>query len=120
MNSTKRLTLLVAIQIIIHSGHLSFPKSLVLVQSHVWELRIATGNTFVNESHTFTSQSVTIKLPPTNFSWAYEMQVEDPDGNVLRLGSDPNSDELELVYSLQSYPHKSQILNFPTFAPHSI
>jgi catechol 2,3-dioxygenase-like lactoylglutathione lyase family enzyme len=30
-----------------------------------------------------------IRHPPTNYSWAYEMQVEDLDGNVLRLGSDP-------------------------------
>ncbi|MGA7379724.1 MAG: glyoxalase superfamily protein [Terriglobales bacterium] len=30
-----------------------------------------------------------IRLPPTNYSWAREMQVEDPDGNVLRLGSEP-------------------------------
>ena len=29
-----------------------------------------------------------IRQPPTNFSWACEMQVEDPDGNVLRIGSD--------------------------------
>lgn len=36
------------------------------------------------------SKGVTIKLPPTNFSWAYEMQVLDPDGHVLRFGTDPN------------------------------
>ena len=30
-----------------------------------------------------------IRHPPTNYSWAYEMQVEDIDGNVLRLGSEP-------------------------------
>lgn len=39
------------------------------------------------------SNGVTIKLPPTNFSWAYEMQVEDPDGHVLRFGTDPNDKE---------------------------
>jgi hypothetical protein len=27
--------------------------------------------------------------PPTHHPWAMEMQVEDPDGNVLRFGSDP-------------------------------
>ncbi len=32
---------------------------------------------------------VKIVMPPTNFSWALEFQVEDPDGNVLRLGSEP-------------------------------
>jgi catechol 2,3-dioxygenase-like lactoylglutathione lyase family enzyme len=30
-----------------------------------------------------------IRQPPTNFPWAYEMQIEDPDGHVLRLGSEP-------------------------------
>jgi catechol 2,3-dioxygenase-like lactoylglutathione lyase family enzyme len=35
----------------------------------------------------------TIRQPPTNFSWACEMQVEDPDGNVLRLGSEPKASQ---------------------------
>jgi len=30
-----------------------------------------------------------IRHLPTNYSWAYEMQVEDPDGNILRCGSEP-------------------------------
>jgi predicted enzyme related to lactoylglutathione lyase len=30
-----------------------------------------------------------IRHPPTNYPWAYEMQVEDLDGNILRFGSDP-------------------------------
>jgi predicted enzyme related to lactoylglutathione lyase len=30
--------------------------------------------------------------PPTNYSWAYEMQIEDPDGNVLRIASERRSD----------------------------
>jgi catechol 2,3-dioxygenase-like lactoylglutathione lyase family enzyme len=30
-----------------------------------------------------------IRQEPTNFWWALEIQVEDPDGNVIRLGSDP-------------------------------
>jgi catechol 2,3-dioxygenase-like lactoylglutathione lyase family enzyme len=29
-----------------------------------------------------------IRHPPTNYPWAYEMQVSDLDGNVLRMGSD--------------------------------
>jgi predicted enzyme related to lactoylglutathione lyase len=37
------------------------------------------------------SRGVAIRMPPTNFPWALEMQVEDPDGNVLRLGSEPKS-----------------------------
>jgi len=27
--------------------------------------------------------------PPTERPWAYEMQIVDPDGHVLRFGSDP-------------------------------
>jgi len=30
-----------------------------------------------------------IRNPPNNFPWALEMQVEDLDGNVLRMGSEP-------------------------------
>src|SRR5215469_1451713 len=30
-----------------------------------------------------------IRHNPTNYPWALEMQVEDLDGNVLRIGSDP-------------------------------
>jgi len=36
-----------------------------------------------------------IRHPPTNYSWALEMQVEDLDGNVLRLGSDPRAGEAD-------------------------
>jgi catechol 2,3-dioxygenase-like lactoylglutathione lyase family enzyme len=32
---------------------------------------------------------VSIRMPLTNHSWALEFQVEDPDGNVLRFGSEP-------------------------------
>jgi catechol 2,3-dioxygenase-like lactoylglutathione lyase family enzyme len=31
-----------------------------------------------------------IRSEPTNHPWALEMQVEDPDGNVLRFGSEPD------------------------------
>ena len=34
-----------------------------------------------------------IRHAPTNYAWALEMQVEDPDGNVLRIGSEPHADE---------------------------
>jgi predicted enzyme related to lactoylglutathione lyase len=33
-----------------------------------------------------------VRHPPTNYTWACEMQVEDLDGNVLRLGSEPRKD----------------------------
>jgi catechol 2,3-dioxygenase-like lactoylglutathione lyase family enzyme len=34
-----------------------------------------------------------IRHPPTNYPWALEIQVEDLDGNVLRLGSDSIQDQ---------------------------
>ena len=34
-----------------------------------------------------------IRHPPTNYWWAFEMQVADPDGNVLRIGSAPKPNE---------------------------
>jgi predicted enzyme related to lactoylglutathione lyase len=37
----------------------------------------------------YKARGIKIRLPPTNYPWALEMQIEDPDGNVLRLGSDP-------------------------------
>jgi uncharacterized glyoxalase superfamily protein PhnB len=37
----------------------------------------------------YKAKGATIRNPPTNYPWAYEMQVEDPDGNVLRFGSEP-------------------------------
>ena len=36
-----------------------------------------------------TARGVAIRHPPTNYPWALEMHVEDPDGNVIRFGSDP-------------------------------
>jgi catechol 2,3-dioxygenase-like lactoylglutathione lyase family enzyme len=36
----------------------------------------------------YRQKGANIRQPPTNFPWALEMQVEDPDGNILRLGSD--------------------------------
>lgn len=38
-------------------------------------------------------QGVKVRQPPTNHPWAYEMQIEDPDGHVLRFGSEPKRDE---------------------------
>jgi predicted enzyme related to lactoylglutathione lyase len=38
------------------------------------------------------ARGVAIRMPPTNFPWALEMHVEDPDGNVLRLGSEPREE----------------------------
>ena len=35
------------------------------------------------------SKGAKIRTPPTNYPWACETHVEDPDGNVLRFGSHP-------------------------------
>jgi len=39
------------------------------------------------------SKGVIIRQPPVNYSWALEMHIEDPDGHVLRLGTEPNYNE---------------------------
>jgi catechol 2,3-dioxygenase-like lactoylglutathione lyase family enzyme len=41
----------------------------------------------------FVASGAKIRHKPTNYPWALEMQVEDPDGNVLRIGSDPRKNE---------------------------
>jgi catechol 2,3-dioxygenase-like lactoylglutathione lyase family enzyme len=41
------------------------------------------------------ARGVPIRMPPTSYPWALEMQLEDPDGNVLRLGSDPVEQSLQ-------------------------
>ena len=40
----------------------------------------------------FKARGARIRHPPTNFPWALEIQIEDLDGNVLRLGSEPKAD----------------------------
>lgn len=40
----------------------------------------------------FVSRHATIRLPPTNYPWAFEFHLEDPDGHVLRFGSEPRED----------------------------
>ena len=37
----------------------------------------------------FKQKGAKIRQAPTDRPWAYEMQIEDPDGHVLRFGSDP-------------------------------
>jgi catechol 2,3-dioxygenase-like lactoylglutathione lyase family enzyme len=43
----------------------------------------------------YSARGVPIRMPPTDYPWALEMHVEDPDGNVLRLGSEPREGHLE-------------------------
>ena len=40
----------------------------------------------------YAASGAAIRLAPTNFAWAYEMRVVDPDGHVLRFGSEPRPD----------------------------
>jgi catechol 2,3-dioxygenase-like lactoylglutathione lyase family enzyme len=40
----------------------------------------------------YSAAGATIRLSPTNYPWAYEIHVEDPDGHVLRFGSGPRAD----------------------------
>jgi predicted enzyme related to lactoylglutathione lyase len=40
----------------------------------------------------YRASGAAIRLAPTNYPWSYEMHVEDPDGHVIRLGSDPKAD----------------------------
>lgn len=40
----------------------------------------------------YRTRGATIRHAPTNYPWAYEMQVEDIDGHVLRFGSEPRAD----------------------------
>lgn len=42
--------------------------------------------------HEFRTAGVNVRQEPRNFSWAYEMKFEDPDGNVLWLGTEPRKD----------------------------
>jgi len=39
-----------------------------------------------------TARGARIVQELTNYFWAYEMRVEDPDGHILRFGSEPRSD----------------------------
>ena len=39
------------------------------------------------------AKGVVIRQKPTNFSWALEMHIEDPDGHVLKFGTDPDNNE---------------------------
>jgi catechol 2,3-dioxygenase-like lactoylglutathione lyase family enzyme len=41
---------------------------------------------------TYRSKGVKVRQEPQNWSWAYEMKFEDPDGNVLWLGTEPRKD----------------------------
>jgi catechol 2,3-dioxygenase-like lactoylglutathione lyase family enzyme len=41
----------------------------------------------------YRERCVKVRQEPMNWSWAYEMKFEDPDGNVLWLGTEPRDDQ---------------------------
>ncbi len=40
----------------------------------------------------FRVSGAVIRLPPTNYPWSLEFHAEDPDGHILRFGSDTKTD----------------------------
>jgi predicted enzyme related to lactoylglutathione lyase len=38
------------------------------------------------------ARGIPVRMPPTNYPWALEIHLEDPDGNVLRLASGPREE----------------------------
>jgi uncharacterized glyoxalase superfamily protein PhnB len=40
----------------------------------------------------YKAKGAKIRHPPRNYPWAMEMKVEDPDGHILRFGSEPKTD----------------------------
>jgi uncharacterized glyoxalase superfamily protein PhnB len=41
----------------------------------------------------YLAKGAKVRHPPNNYPWAYEVQILDLDGNVLRLGSDQKKDQ---------------------------
>jgi predicted lactoylglutathione lyase len=40
----------------------------------------------------YVESGANVRQPPRNYQWALEIHVQDPDGHVLRFGSDPLDD----------------------------
>ncbi len=60
-------------------------------QGRVW---VWIGGEDVGALHAeYLKSGAKVRNPPNNFEWALEMQIEDLDGNVLRIGSDPEKDK---------------------------
>jgi catechol 2,3-dioxygenase-like lactoylglutathione lyase family enzyme len=41
----------------------------------------------------FRGKGARVRHAPTNYPWALEMQIEDPDSHILRFGSEPKEDQ---------------------------
>jgi len=63
----------------------------------------------------FSARGATIRLPPTNYPWALEFHVEDPDRHILRFGSDPKKDRpgREWVAWYEQSPHPEEAREHP-------
>ena len=46
----------------------------------------------------FVAKGAHIRCRPQNFPWAYEFEVADPDGHVLRIGSEPKQGPTDGVF----------------------
>jgi len=57
--------------------------------SWVW-IGVSDAAALYNE---YSARGASIRLAPTNYPWAYEIHVQDPDGHVLRFGSEPLEDQ---------------------------
>jgi predicted enzyme related to lactoylglutathione lyase len=49
--------------------------------------------------HEYQTSGAKIRHPPENYPRAYEMKVEDPDGHVLRFGSEVKEDRPFVEFS---------------------
>ena len=50
------------------------------------------------------ANGATVVQEATNYPWAYELRVQDPDGNVIRIGTEPmhpNADTSEAMLELE-------------------
>jgi len=52
------------------------------------QLWVGVDNITVLYEH-YKKSGARIRKEPTNYSWAYQMVIEDLDGNLLTFGSDP-------------------------------
>ena len=48
----------------------------------------------------YQARGALIRHAPQNYPWALEMKVDDPDGHVLRFGSDWKSDEPFVAFTV--------------------
>jgi uncharacterized glyoxalase superfamily protein PhnB len=62
-----------------------FPKAIKVSPEHGRGLAFRTSSLYEE----YKAKGATILHPPESYAWALEMKVSDPDGHVLRFGSEP-------------------------------